>query len=44
MTSAHGQLITRNVSALYIHMPHCGAADMKSILTIGGSIASASAL
>ena len=44
MTSAHGQLITRKVSALYIHMPHCGAADMKSILTIGGSIASASAL
>ena len=43
ITSAHGQLITRNVSALIIHV--CNAAGLPIImLKIGGMRARASAL
>ena len=42
-TSAHGQLVTRNVKALYIH---CSHSDVRPITsrTTGGRTASASAL
>ena len=43
ITSAHGQLITRNVSARKIHSPQFGAMLRNRMLTSGGRIASAAA-
>ena len=42
-TSAHGQLVTRNVSARYTHCSHWPSMPPTSRIT-GGIIASASAL
>ena len=44
MTSAHGQLMTRNVSALYTHVPQSAGRPMPNIRTRGGRTARAIAL
>ena len=44
MTRAHGQLITRNKRARYIHTCHSIAIPSANLLISGGKIASANAL
>ena len=44
MTSAHGQLITRNVRARYTQVPQSAESPKNNILTSGGKSASAKSL